>query len=138
MTTTKPDSLSDGEGGHTPGPWVLEQSEQFPFDLIVRDAAGTEILRERLWAHASGQKTASEAMDGVGFRGAERDEVRVVLARQMADLRLAASAPDLLEALKGLVEEVCDYATINKLGDPEQKHNVKLARAAIAKAEAAS
>jgi hypothetical protein len=51
-----------------------------------------------------------------------------------ADARIIAAAPDLLEALGALVEEVCDYATTNNLGDPEAKRNIKLARAALAKA----
>ncbi len=35
------------------------------------------------------------------------------------------------EALEALVNEVCDYAIINNLGDPEKKHNIRLARAAL-------
>ena len=52
-----------------------------------------------------------------------------------ANARLIASAPDLLEALVALVDEYCDYQIINNLGDPENQHNIKLARAAIAKAK---
>jgi hypothetical protein len=39
-------------------------------------------------------------------------------------------------ALRGMleimVEEKCDYMRINSLGDPEEQHNVKLARAVLA------
>lgn len=37
----------------------------------------------------------------------------------------------LREALELLLEEKCDYMTLNKLGDPETQHTVKLARAAL-------
>lgn len=56
-------------------------------------------------------------------------------ATDAANARLIAAAPDLLLALKAMTEEWVDYMTINHLGDPWAKHNMKLARAAIAKAE---
>jgi hypothetical protein len=34
-------------------------------------------------------------------------------------------------ALTALVDETCDYMLINNLGDPEKKHNIRLARAAL-------
>jgi hypothetical protein len=42
---------------------------------------------------------------------------------------------ELLECLKAMVAETVEYATINKLGDPEKQHNIKWARSIIAKAE---
>jgi hypothetical protein len=30
-----------------------------------------------------------------------------------------------------MVEEKCDYMRINKLGDPEKQHTIKVARAAL-------
>lgn len=53
----------------------------------------------------------------------------------LANARLIAAAPDLLEVVKAFVAETVDYATLNNLGDPEQQHNVKWARSVIAKAE---
>jgi hypothetical protein len=53
-----------------------------------------------------------------------------------ANARLIAAAPELLEALQAMVDAEVDYMTINNLGDPEQQHNVKWARAIIAKATA--
>lgn len=52
-----------------------------------------------------------------------------------ANAKLFLAAPTLLEALEALVAEICDYAKINNLSYPESKHNIKLARAAIAKAK---
>ncbi|MHC2481602.1 hypothetical protein [Rhizobium leguminosarum] len=45
---------------------------------------------------------------------------------------------ELLEVVKAFVVETIDYATINKLGDAEQQHNVKWARSVIAKIEGQS
>lgn len=42
----------------------------------------------------------------------------------------------LIEAATALADEVCDYSAINLLGDGEEKHNVKLVRAAAAIVEA--
>ncbi|QIG76670.1 hypothetical protein EVC28_046 [Rhizobium phage RHph_I1_23] len=44
-------------------------------------------------------------------------------------------AAELIEVVKALVAETIDYATLNKLGDAEQQHNVKWARSVISKAE---
>jgi hypothetical protein len=43
----------------------------------------------------------------------------------------AARIEALKEALTALVDETVDYMKINHLGDPEQKHNIKLARRAL-------
>jgi hypothetical protein len=51
------------------------------------------------------------------------------------DAHLMSAAPELLEVVKALIEETIDYATLNKLGDPEKQHNIKWARKVIAKAE---
>lgn len=52
--------------------------------------------------------------------------------------KLIAAAPEtqrqrdaLLAALEAMVEQECDYMKINKLGDPEEQHNIIVARAAI-------
>ena len=52
-----------------------------------------------------------------------------------ANAALIAAAPDLLLALKCMEEEISDYMRINNLGDPGEKHNIRIARAAIARAE---
>lgn len=45
-----------------------------------------------------------------------------------ANARLIAAAPDLLELVQSFVTDQVDYMTRNKLGDPEQQHNIKWAR----------
>lgn len=49
------------------------------------------------------------------------------------DARLIAAAPELLEALEGLLDDISEYQHINNLGD-ENNHSQIIARAAIAKA----
>lgn len=38
-----------------------------------------------------------------------------------------------VEIINALVDEDCDYMRINNLGDPEKQHNIKRARATLAK-----
>lgn len=49
------------------------------------------------------------------------------------DARLISAAPELLAALKGLLADITEYQTLNKLGG-ENNHWQVIARAAIAKA----
>lgn len=51
-----------------------------------------------------------------------------------ANARLIAAAPELLEALKGLLADIEDYQRVNNLGG-ENNHWQVISRAAIAKAE---
>ena len=59
------------------------------------------------------------------------------VCRRLAAWNRRAPAPEAAalilakEALTALVDEYCDYATINLLGDLERQHNIKLARAAL-------
>jgi hypothetical protein len=62
----------------------------------------------------------------------------VALAYLRAGVKAAEAASDLLSATQQLVEEKADYMRLNHLGDPETQHTIKIARAAIRKAEALS
>jgi len=53
----------------------------------------------------------------------------------IANARLIAAAPELLEALEVFVAHEVDYMERNCLGDPEEQQRVIYARAAIAKAK---
>ena len=54
----------------------------------------------------------------------------------VANARLIAAAPELLEALIAMEREKSEYMIRNNLGDPALERTNKLARAAIAKATA--
>lgn len=130
---TKPDSLSDGEGGNTGGmdpanfdgepseAWVeqFEAASGMCWDCGVELATG---------GHAAGCRYAPP-------RWVPAQQDAAYIAEVEAHRRLISAAPDLLEALKGLL------ASIDEM-DPEQAHvsTVAYARAheARAKAEAAS
>ena len=94
----------------TPGPWRVEVRPEVAFVV--------------------GPDNVSIVMRAFGNFG--------ISENTKATMGLIAAAPDLYEALDALVVELCDYMKINHLGDPEQKHNIKLARAAFAKARGQS
>lgn len=104
---------------HTTGPWEFidaTKSAKYKF-------APTCIIR------AGDKQVASFSWNDNSPWFPTKDE-------SQANARLIAIAPELLEVLKAFVAETVDYATINKLGDPEKQHNVKWARQVIAKATA--
>lgn len=94
---------------HTPGPWQVGMA----FD----NYGATEIAIEHMTT--AGNLIIAVALDG--------------LQGQDANARLIAAAPDLLEALKGLHDDIMDYIRLNSLG-AENNHWLVQARAAITKA----
>lgn len=102
------------ESKHTPGPWQVCGTRHTGDLKIGRDA--------RLhMVGPDGDAVAAVFFDmktGRGFR----------------DARLIAAAPELLQALKGLLADIEDYQRINNLGG-ENNHWQVISRAAIAKAE---
>jgi hypothetical protein len=52
-----------------------------------------------------------------------------------ANMRLVATAPELLVALKMLHDETAEYTRLNNLGDPHHNRSMQMARDAIWKAE---
>lgn len=74
--------------GHTPGPWELgEYEDALGYDCMT---GGVKVGPVYLDGAQYGQKTCAEI---------EADQ----LARMMADARLIAAAPDLLEAAQALI-----------------------------------
>jgi hypothetical protein len=115
--TTSAATAASPAAGHTAGPW---------FWAVDRNDQPTSLRQS-----GSGDCVINAQAD-ISNYGLSVDPWMDVSEQ---DARLIAAAPDLLEALKAITEEVCDYARINNLGDPELKHNVRLARAALSKAE---
>jgi hypothetical protein len=110
MPTTKPDTGT----AHTAGPWTAKWSKYREGVVIVQ--AG--MPSNRILAQFDG--------DGDG-----PDE------QSLADAHLIATAPELLQALKGLLADIEDYQRINNLGG-ENNHWQVISRAVLAKAEGRS
>lgn len=119
---------------HTPGPWVLELQEVRPHRIVIR-AGDREILSQDMYAHSSVQRTLADCLAAIGFPAAERASIIAALQEQVANARLIAAAPDLLEALNVFAGR---YACPDSLSDGATMTftaaDIRLARAAIAKA----
>ena len=114
---------------HTPGPWKVVDDGEYAIENIV-DQDGYEVLEASetalniLWIRAFPNKHWAE---GGKASHIERTETEVV-----ANLQLAAAAPELLEALQWMVEH-----DETNTSDPENAYFTKgleKAKAAIAKA----
>lgn len=95
---------------HTPGPWELVSLSGYGSPFSIRMAYIAE--------------TAKKDQTHYGVQSVRRRE----------DAQLIAAAPDLLEALKGLLADIEEYQRINLLGG-ENNHWQIISRSAIAKAE---
>ena len=101
------------EAMHTPGPWSwdCDPVKGDPFDRVrYQVVAKGKTITKTYYSSYEGGPTNAEA-----------------------DTRLIAAAPDLLEALQMLLDDIQDYQRINNLGG-EQNHSQVKARAAIARA----
>jgi hypothetical protein len=107
---------------HTPSPWVIEYGTHDGYDCMT--GAFTVKAGEQCIAKVDQTDYGQPHCDY---------EFKSELAE--TNTHLIAAAPELLEALEALCIETEDYMRINNLGNPEEKHNIKMARAAIAKAK---
>lgn len=114
---------------HTPGPWKIKSISQETGSIGVGSEEHRILIADVTNAASLGDMLAGAMRRGGGSFSSNDCET------QFANARLIAAAPELLECLKAMVAETVEYATINKLGDAEQQHNVKWARSIIAKAE---
>lgn len=98
---------------YTPGPWVVEDSRKMK----------RKTLRSNLLMVVA---------VGGGMPGLIVNQGSVTPTDE-ANARLIAAAPDLLQALKLLHDNLAEYQRINNLGG-YNNHDMKMARAALAKA----
>lgn len=101
---------------HTPGPWVWREDPTSPGYFLVRGKGKNICIMQ--------QRNSDMGMADDPKR-----------SEAIANARLIAASPELAELVRAFVAETVDYATRNKLGDPEQQHNVKWARAVLAKVD---
>lgn len=110
------------EANHTPGPWTVLPEEADKDYLRIR---GT-----RLGVRYKVANVHHLRFEGVHAVVRERDD-----AESMANARLIAAAPELLEALKNLDEAYCrSGGPLTRAERHEDRQRLIAARAAIAKA----
>lgn len=118
--------------GHTPGPWhtcnkaecscFTVMSDHHPVAQVTHGDWGDDFPAIRLVGRSSLDQKAEAYMEQFTYGSVGEDRAR-------ANWRLIAAAPDLLDALKGLL----DFVEIDKLKvDPRA---LQIARAAVIKAE---
>lgn len=109
---------------HTPGSWI-----------VLPEEADKEYLRIRGTRLGGRYKIANvHCVKYVGMYEAISQQEE---EESLANARLIAAAPELLEALIAMEREKSDYMRLNHLGDPSNETTNKMARAAIAKAQGA-
>lgn len=116
---------------HTPGPWVVTGVSMTTGNVSVGMKEHRIVIAEVTNAASFGDMLAGAMKRGGG--GFDQADCHT----QYANARLIAAAPEVLEALKGLLSDIEEYQEINKLGGKDNHWQV-ISRAAIAKAEGRS
>ena len=114
---------------HTPGPLFVDNSNQY--SVCIVDSKGECVSQEPRYAYSSKQETVEDVMTG-RYMGKSMQEAIEGNARQLADMRLRAAAPDLLESANLLSAVLAPIAAATR--DENLTAKIAIARAAIAKA----
>ena len=111
-------------GRHTPGPWVLGKPGRNGED---------EHMCQVMTGYASGENDKSYDLI---CECRKVSSVRIPVAEKIANARLIAAPPDLLEAL----QKIADGPWPDEIDDPQKQAvwDAQIARAAITKAEGQS
>ena len=91
-STSSLSSNSQKDTAHTPGPWKYEQSATDPSDFIVTEPTGRTICEPNDPLYAN---DIEEFAPGLRF---------ISVAEAQANARLIAAAPELLEALRRVID----------------------------------
>ena len=86
----------------------LKFNEKWPFCIEIVNKNDEELFSFNRIAHSTGQKTIEDCENAVGFKYSEKNNIVNMLENQKADIRLFASAPDLIE------DRIKDYKEIGK------------------------
>lgn len=118
---------------HTPGPLSVSFGTKWPFEILIINKSGSVVYRDPLLCHSRKDKTFEEALNCRNFKASEQEEYAAINHRAVADAYLRAAAPDLLEALTGML--AC-WRSVCRAQGWEPEHVVEAIRAqeAIAKA----
>lgn len=130
----------------------LVQPEKWPFDIEIMNG-DKELISWRRYAYGSSNKSVAEVMDGLAFKGEERQQVISDNARQVEFAKLFAAAPEtatqrdellsvqkqLVEALEEAVESIITlYNCRGNECEGSEDDWIGNARAAILAAKASS
>lgn len=120
---------------HTPTPWVLEQEEQFPWDLRIR-AGDVGILTMRRACHSSRDKTLADVM-ACRDHGKSREDASRANHEQLANAKHIVRAVNCHEDLVNVVKTLIAIAPDSvEYGDwPELREAVEWGRTVLARAE---
>ncbi len=105
---------------HSAAPWTFRQLDKWPFQRVITDANGIELLKLHPIACSTSSKTLEAHRAGDGFTGDQRSEVVEALATERANLRMMAAAPKLLAALIRLRQDAynaCADSSCNEAFD---------------------
>lgn len=118
---------------HTPKQLSVSFGTKWPFEILIINESGSVVYRDTLPCYSSKDKTFEEALNCWNFKGSEQEEYAAINKRAVADAYLRAAAPDLLEALSGML--AC-WRSVCRAQGWEPEHVVEAIRAqeAIAKA----
>lgn len=110
-------SIKDGGPSFTPGPWTFESGDNYYI---------SSPLLPREFPHKFKSDSTGDFVAYIGNHTPDFGE---------ANARLISSAPDMYEALKDLLDDVCDREDVDSPScNPGRQSAVKWARAALAKA----
>jgi hypothetical protein len=105
---------------HTPGPWAIDDYGAIRADMPNDD--GCVEVAHRIYSPL-----------GLDYGNVRTRPMTLIEAQ--ANARLIAAAPDLLEAIEGMIEW---FVEADEYADYEELETVKVARKAIAKAKGAA
>lgn len=123
---------------HAPAPWSAEFDQQRPWTVRIRDAGGNVVFEQYGACSSTKQRTYQDFLRAVGFKRGDkqftsREEAQRLVQQQIANVLLAAAAPDMYALLRAINEE-CDFATARGLLLPAA-FIAAVCRSTIAKAE---
>ena len=108
--------------GWTQGPWTVTVCPRWPYDIETTAANGEVIASDRMPAHSTQMRSIDDLWSGVGFKGAEREEIIAANRRALADATLRAASPELYEALEYARAELAQIAMHKTLTCPAAPH----------------
>jgi hypothetical protein len=116
---------------HTKGKWEVKFNEKWPFNFWISAKGKSIVFFERI-AYSTEAKDITDVRNAIGFPKNDKEQFKKAIIEQEANARLIASAPELLEACKAVMDARGER--LIKVGGKEYKA-LELVAEAIAAAE---